>query len=509
MAQPRIGKFEVEEALPGDWLGARHLARELDSGDQVFLRAIAPRLLKDPAVVMAIRSLPGRLHGFSHPGIASILETGQWEGGWWVAALCPPGETLAARLAAEPGPWPQEKVLRIIGALASALDVAHAAGLVHGNLAADQVVLAQDLRPVITDLGLAWSSELTSGLLVSPAGPDLAPTTAPEQQDGAPGDARADLYALAVLAFRMLAGSWPLTRRPSPEITQPHLTQSPGDPVPLDASLDEELAGVLRRGLAEEPAQRYPTAAAFVAALQDATRPWQRIGLQLVRVPAGRFTYGEGTSATVLVLPAFEIAVFPVTVAQFAAFVEAAGYVTQAEREGWGLAYTGTRWEEVPGACWWAPRGPGSSVEGKAAHPVVQVSGWDALAFCDWAGLALPDGRQWEAAARGDDARRYPWGDRWRPELCNHAGAGLRDTAPVDRYPGDASPCGARGMAGNVWEWTSSAFDAAGEYRVLRGGAWPHEGRYLTATFRYYALPGYRCDALGFRCVRIQDGKRS
>jgi formylglycine-generating enzyme required for sulfatase activity len=74
----------------------------------------------------------------------------------------------------------------------------------------------------------------------------------------------------------------------------------------------------------------------------------------------------------------------------------------------------------------------------------------------------------------------------------------------VDAFPGDASPYGVRGLAGNVWEWTDSPYEPGSAYRVLRGGAWPHDQRFLTTVFRYYALPGYRSDALGFRCVRLE-----
>ena len=268
------------------------------------------------------------------------------------------------------------------------------------------------------------------------------------------------------------------------------------------------MADVLLRGLAKEPSARYPTGAAFVAALEAAgARPWQKIGLRFAAVSAGAFTFGEGASARVISLPSFEIGIYPVTVAQFAAFVAATGYVTQAEREGWGLAFQGSRWAETAGASWRAPRSPGNSAAGREAHPVVQVSRSDAEAFCAWAGVNLPTEEQWEKAARGDDGRHYPWGDRWRPELCNHAGCEARDTVPVDFYPGDASPCGARGLTGNVWEWTASVYEPGSAYSVLRGGAWPHDERFLTTTFRYYALPGYRSDALGFRCILVDERK--
>ncbi|MCB0060384.1 MAG: SUMF1/EgtB/PvdO family nonheme iron enzyme, partial [Caldilineaceae bacterium] len=97
----------------------------------------------------------------------------------------------------------------------------------------------------------------------------------------------------------------------------------------------------------------------------------------------------------------------------------------------------------------------------------------------------------------------YPWvDDESVAECANCEASNIAATSTLGCFAGGLSPYGVEELAGNVWEWTASPYDLAGAYQVLRGGAWPHDQRFLTTTFRYYALPGYRCDALGFRCIR-------
>lgn len=196
-------------------------------------------------------------------------------------------------------------------------------------------------------------------------------------------------------------------------------------------------------------------------------------------------------------LPGFWIYRVPVTVAQFQAF----------------CAETGWSMPHAPEAGW------------RDDHPMVNVSWRDAEEYAAWAQAALPTEAQWEKAARGTDRRLYPWGDDWRPELC-HFAAGEAGTEPVGRRPGNASPCGALDLAGNVWEWCEAA--PLGEYasaqprtaratpqrkptpsgRVLRGGsfqcAYP---AYLRCAYRSFDCDGqrmrgaYRRPTVGFRCV--------
>lgn len=219
----------------------------------------------------------------------------------------------------------------------------------------------------------------------------------------------------------------------------------------------------------------------------------------MVEIPGGSFIFGsdkgepDEAPAQEMELPAFEIDMFEVTNADFRAFVEATGYVTDAEARG--------------------DRGWQAYAEGKDRHPVVKVSWNDAVAFCQWAGKRLPTEAEWEKAARGTDGRIYPWDNQWDPTKVNGKDYGLRGTAVVGSFGAGASPYGAHDMAGNVWEWTADWYKAYpgspyqdpyyGErFRVLRGGGWFETQENLRTANRSANIPEAANDDIGFRCAR-------
>jgi len=170
------------------------------------------------------------------------------------------------------------------------------------------------------------------------------------------------------------------------------------------------------------------------------------------------------------------------------------------------------------------------------SHPVLNVSWFDAVAFCDWAGLALPSEAEWEKAARGgEDMRHWPWGDRWIPGAANALDVscplttgdpkeptddGFPYTAPVMSFPLDVSPYGAYDMVGNAYQWCADWFDptiyleysngrsdppSEGPGRCLRGGSWQHSRYACTVTLRMQAFPNGYNDWISFRpCLRTK-----
>ena len=241
----------------------------------------------------------------------------------------------------------------------------------------------------------------------------------------------------------------------------------------------------------------------------------------------------EGPIREVRVEP-FEIAPRAVTNADFAAFAEATGHVTRAERFGWSFVFAGllpddfadTRavarapwWRQVEGATWRAPEGPGSSIRDRDDHPIVHVSWTDARAYCRWAGRRLPTEAEWEFAARGGlEQKRYPWGDEltpggrhrcniWQGTFPDHNTLedGFLGTAPVHSF--EPNGFGLHNTSGNVWEWCADWFDpaagpGAGRGKVIRGGSYlchhSYCNRYRVAA-RSRNTPDTTTGHMGFR----------
>ena len=278
---------------------------------------------------------------------------------------------------------------------------------------------------------------------------------------------------------------------------------------------------------------------------------------EMVRLPGGQFLMGtdeaagypadgEGPVRQIRISP-FWIDRTAVSNQQFAAFVAATGYRTEAERFGWAFVFAGllppdfppTRavqqapwWRRVHGADWQHPEGPQSAITERMHHPVVQVSWNDARAYCRWAGKRLPTEAEWEYAARGGlEQARYPWGDELTPNGEHRMNVwqgtfpsrdtgedGYVGTAPVDAFAPNGF--GLYNVTGNVWEWCTDWFHPtfhvngprrdpkgprSGTHRVMRGGSYLcHRSycyRYRVAA-RSANTPDSATGNLGFRCAR-------
>lgn len=200
-------------------------------------------------------------------------------------------------------------------------------------------------------------------------------------------------------------------------------------------------------------------------------------------------------------LPEFAIMRLLVTNDDYLAFVAATGhrapFISEADYRKQG--YLAHSYDEVRPYLW----RDGHPPEGRARHPVVLVSRGDAEVYAAWlaaregARYRLPTEEDWEKAARGEDARYFPWGDRWDPRLAN-TGYRFGGTTEVGRFPDGASPYGCLDMCGNVFEWTGSDF-SDGKAVMKGGGSWDDEPGICRAAARHGRMPGARHILFGFR----------
>ena len=291
------------------------------------------------------------------------------------------------------------------------------------------------------------------------------------------------------------------------------------------------LRAVLER-FADDPTERVKAVDRFVEEHGDPRfreNAWflpdePRLGF--VEVPAGPFSmgsdperdssaYDDETPQHEVTLPAYYVARYPVTVAQFRAHVEDAG-----------------RTPEDP-----------ESLRGPASHPVVHVSWQEVMTYGHWlreklgasneapadlrrlvrgAGVErpwhvmLPNEAEWEKPARGTDGRIYPWSNEADTNRANYDDTRINRTSAVGCFPGGVSPFGVEELSGNVLEWTRSVYrgypyeptddledlaDADAALRVLRGGAFDFNERFVRAAVRSAGRPRVRSRDLGFRVV--------
>ncbi|ABG03657.1 protein of unknown function DUF323 [Rubrobacter xylanophilus DSM 9941] len=261
-------------------------------------------------------------------------------------------------------------------------------------------------------------------------------------------------------------------------------------------------------------------------------------GEEMVLVPGGAFIMGTDDRARALdnerpahevELPPFYIDRLPVTNREYLGFVEDGGYRREElwDPEGWEWI----REERISAPKHWYQKEPhdwwtecfGFDQPLRPDAPVMHVSWYEADAYARWAGKRLPTEAEWEKAASWDPEegtkRLFPWGDEPpTPERANLDQLAFRP-AEVGAYPAGASPCGALGMVGDVWEWTATEFSGYPGfesfpyreysevffdegYMVLRGGSFATRPCAIRNTFRNWDFPIRRQLFVGFRCAR-------
>ena len=260
----------------------------------------------------------------------------------------------------------------------------------------------------------------------------------------------------------------------------------------------------------------------------------QKPKIEWADIPAGTFTMGSpatevdrGTDEIQhqVSLSAFKMSKTEITVAQFKAFVESTGYVTDADKGtdySGSFIWSGTRFEIKAGVNWTCDVKGNPRPDGEYNQPVLHVSWNDAVAFAEWMGCRLPTEAEWEYACRAGTSTPFHTGDNVTTAQANYngnypynnqaKGEYREKTLPVGSFKPNAF--GLYDMHGNVWEWCSDWYGAystenqtdpkgpeSGSNRVFRGGSWYSYAQFCRSAFRNSSNPDYRYCNLGVRVV--------
>jgi formylglycine-generating enzyme required for sulfatase activity len=181
----------------------------------------------------------------------------------------------------------------------------------------------------------------------------------------------------------------------------------------------------------------------------------------------------------------FSMDLTPVTNAQFARFLESTEYHPR---------------QPVNFLKHWSRPDASGLPSNRANHPVVYVDLDDARAYACWTGKRLPTEEEWQYAAAGPNALRYPWGNEMIPNRCNAGEAG--GTTPVRAFPQGRSPFGIYDLCGNVWEWSESErSDHRTRFCILKGGSF-----YTAKGSNWYMDGGPRPNAFSAKCLLLWPG---
>ncbi|MCT9929994.1 protein kinase [Planotetraspora sp. A-T 1434] len=265
----QLGDYMVEAVVGRGGMATVYRARDQRLGRPVALKILAPQLSHDHRFRDRFVRESRLVASIDHPNIIPIYEAGERDDLLFIAMRYVEGSDMR-KLVQSAGPLPVARANRLFSQIASALDAAHANGLVHRDVKPANILVTESDHVYLTDFGLTKSSSAEAGLTSHGHFMGTPRYVAPEQIRGLPVDGRSDLYAFACVVYEALAGQPPFQRDTELALLYAHVSHDPPPLTPYRNDLPHSVNVVMARGLAKTPDERFPTCQAFVAALRDA-----------------------------------------------------------------------------------------------------------------------------------------------------------------------------------------------------------------------------------------------
>ncbi len=271
----QIASYQMVEEIGRGGMAVVYRARDVRLGRWVALKVLAGDLARDDAFRRRFIRESRAAATVDHPNIIPIFDAGEAGGVLFIAMRYVGGQDVHSLLN-RAGPLPPARAAGIVAQVASALDAAHACGLVHRDVKPANMLLGglaedgSEDHVYLSDFGISKTSQATTNLTLTGQVLGTLNYLAPEQIEGRTVDGRADAYSLACAAFEMLAGAPPFRRDQSLAVMWAQLSAPPPALTSARPDLPAAVDQVMFRGLAKAPEERYPSCRAFAAALQEA-----------------------------------------------------------------------------------------------------------------------------------------------------------------------------------------------------------------------------------------------
>lgn len=258
-----LAGYRIESIAGIGGMGVVYRATQLSLDRPVALKVLSSTLVGNRSFRERFRREGRHAAALEHPNIIPVYEAGESNGLMFIAMRLVDGPTLADLM--HKHEVTGRDTLRIIGAIASALDAAHDAGLVHRDVKPQNILLTSGGHPYLADFGITKGSA-AGGLTRTGDFVGSLSYVAPEQMDGADVGPASDIYSLAAVLFQCLTGALPYERETDAALMHAHLFAPPPTVSDLGPGIPSELDEVFARGLAKGPAERYETGGEMVAA---------------------------------------------------------------------------------------------------------------------------------------------------------------------------------------------------------------------------------------------------
>ena len=261
-----LGGYRIREAIGVGGMAIVYRAEQLSLNREVALKVLSLELGKDEVFSERFRREGMHVARLDHPNVIPIYDAGEDKGRLFLAMRLVEGMTLAERMRAEP--LSAEETLHILGPIAGGLDAAHATGLVHRDVKPQNILLTERGHPYLTDFGVAKRVE-SAGLTATGGFVGSFHYAAPEQVLGKPTSPATDIYALAAVLYQCLTGAVPYARYTDAGVLFAHVNEPPPR-LPLTEA--REFNGVIERGMAKDPVDRYASAGNLILAAERSLR---------------------------------------------------------------------------------------------------------------------------------------------------------------------------------------------------------------------------------------------